>query len=164
MRIKKIAKHEATVWFLRDELSFMIATTERALKELNPEDFHTRTGRTVGYANAVLARLRVANGEGKLREIPHPHQDDVQVSGDFNDLDTPRRLRVTMRIELIVDDKALVTLSDYELCFLNNAINEAVHGLRGIEEFERAIGKTREYGDALMDQLVDANDMVEASH
>ncbi len=69
---------------------------------------------------------------------------------------------VTIRVERIADDKALISLSDWELCFLNNAINEAIHGIRGVEEFERSSGKTSKYGRRLMQQLVAANDRVEA--
>jgi hypothetical protein len=160
MHTKKITKDEATVWFSQDELGFMIAATERALKELNPQDFHTRTGRTVDYANAVLAQLRVANGGKELR-IPS-QQPNVRARRVAFDPRAPTSQHVIMRVERIAEGKALLSLSDHELRFLNNAINEAVHGLHGIEEFERAIGKTREYGDTLMDELVDANDRVEA--
>lgn len=160
MRIQDISKEKATVWFSRDELSFMIAAAERALKEIDPDEFGTRTGRTVDYANAVLAQLRIANGDRILRKIPH-HTDD-QASGNSNNSETPRRLQVAMRVELIADNKALVSLSDNELCFLNDAINEAVHGIRGVKEFERSSGKTSEYGRKLMHQLIAANDKVEA--
>jgi len=160
MDIKKIAKDEATVWFSRDELNFMIAAIERALKEIDPEYFYTRTGRTADYANAVVVQLRVAIG-GKDLRMPS-HQSDDRTRCVAYDPRAPTRQHVIMRVERVADGRALVSVSDHELRFLNNAINESVHGLRGIEEFERAIGKTREYGDALMDQLVDANDRVEA--
>jgi len=159
MQIKEISREKATVWFSRDELTFMIAAAERALREIDPDEFATRTGRTVGYANAVLAKLHLANGE---RKDTQPPQSDHQAYGSSNGSEAPRRLRVTISVELIADDKALISLSDYELCFLNNAINEAIHGIRGVEEFERSSGKTSKYGRRLMHQLAAANDRVEA--
>ncbi|WP_428659518.1 hypothetical protein [Reyranella sp.] len=159
MHIQEISKEKAIVWFSRDELRFMIAAAERALMEMDPDEFDTRTGRTIGYANAILAQLRVANGEISPRNMPH--QADDQVFDSSRDPNT-RRLRVTIRVELVRDDKALVSLSDYELSFLNNAINEAIHGLHGVEEFERSSGKTSEYGRRLMHQLIAAKDRTRA--
>lgn len=160
MLAKKIVKDEAKVWFSREELSFMIAATERALKDIGSEKFYTRTGRSVDYANAVLARLRIAIGDKNLSVLSH--QSDNRGRGVAFDPRAPTSEHVVMRVELVSEDKALVSLSDHELSFLNNAINEAVHGLRGIEEFEKDTGKTREYGDMLMDQLVEINNKIEA--
>lgn len=160
MRIKKIAKDGATVWFSRDEVSFMIAATGRALKEIDPEYFYTRTGRTVDYAKSVLAQLRVANGDEEFRVASQ--QPDNRVHGVAHDPLAPTSQNVIMRVELVAKDKALVFLSDHELRFLNNAINEAVNGLRGVREFERSTGKTSKYSDKLMDQLIDVNDRIEA--
>jgi len=162
MKIKEISKDGAAVWFLRDELAFMIAATERALNEMDPEEFDTRTGRTVDYANTVLARLRIANGEKKVREQLQLHQHTDQISSNFHSSDKPPRERATMRVEVVVDDKALVSVSDHELRFLNNAINEAIHGLHGVKEFERTSGRTSKYGRRLMHHLIAANDRIEA--
>lgn len=160
MHTKKISKDEATIWFSRDELSFMIAATERALEKIDPKYFYTRTGRSVDYANAVLARLRVANGDKEFH-VPS-HQPDDRARGVAYDPRAPTSQHVIMKVELTADDKALISLSDHELRFLNNAINEAIHGLRGVEEFERSSGKTSKYGSRLMHQLRAANDRIEA--
>ena len=160
MYIQNVTKDEATVWFSRDELRFMIAATERALKEIDPEYFYTRTGRTADYANAVLAQLHVASGDGELH-IPS-HQPDNRARGVAYDSRAPTSHHVIMTVDLVVEDKALVSLSDHELRFLNNAINEAVNGLREDKEFELATGKTDDYSARLMDQLIDANNKMEA--
>lgn len=160
MRIKKISKDEASVWFSRDELSFMIASTERALKGMEPDEFHTRTSRTVDYANAVLAQLRVANGDEEVRISSQRATNRAR--GIAYDPRVPTSEHVTMRVELVAETKALVALADHELRFLNNAINESVNGLRGVKEFEVFTGKTSEYSDKLMSQLIDANDRIEA--
>jgi hypothetical protein len=159
MQIKKVTKDKATVWISSDELRFMIAATERALKEIDPEYFYTRTGRTVAYANAVVAQLRVAdnNGEGLMPS----HQPDDHARGVADDPHARSSQRVIMTVDLVAEGGALVSLSDHELRFLNNAINEAVNGLRESKEFE-ATGKTGDYSDRLMDQLMAANDKIEA--
>jgi len=162
MQIKEISKDKAAVWFFRDELAFMIAATERALNEMDPEEFDTRTGRTVNYANIVLARLRIAIGEKEVLEKSQLRQHTDQVSSSFHSSDKPPRERATMRVEVVADNKALVSVSDHELRFLNNAINEAVHGIHDVEEFERTSGRTGKYGRRLMHQLIAANDRIEA--
>lgn len=160
MRTKKTTKEAATVWFSRDELSFMIAATERALKEIDPEYFYTRTGRTADYANAVVAQLRVANGDRELRRSSH--RLDNRSRKVAYDPRAPTSQHVIMTVDVVADDKALVTLSDHELRFLNNAINEAVNGLRENKEFDEANRKIGKYSDRLMEQLIDANDKIEA--
>ena len=162
MQIKEISKDEAAVWFLRDELAFMIAAMERALNEMDPEEFDTRTGRTVDYANTVLARLRIANGEKEVPEQAQLQQHTDQVSRNFHRSEKPPRESATMRVEAVAYDKALISVSDHELRFLNNAINEAIHGIHGVGEFERTSGRTSKYGRRLMHHLIAANDRIEA--
>ncbi len=162
MQIKEITKEEAAVWILRDELAFMIAATERALNEMDPDEFDPRTGRTVDYANTILARLKFANGEKKVQEQSQMRQHIDQVYSNFLSSDKPAREQATMRVEVVADDKALVSISDHELRFLKNAINEAIHGLHGVKEFERTSGRTSKYGRGLMHHLIAVNDRIEA--
>lgn len=159
MQIKKVTRKKATIWISRDELRFMIAATERALKEIDPEHFYTRTGRTVAYANALVTQLRVAdsNREGLIPS----HRPDDNAPGVGDDPRARSSQRVIMTVDLVAEDGALISVSDHELRFLNNAINEAVNGLRESKEFE-ATGKTGDYSDSLMDQLMAANDKIEA--
>jgi hypothetical protein len=168
MRIKEISSERASIWFSVDELTFLIATIDRVFKELHPDEFSTRTGRLAAYAKELATRVRNANDrltsrQGARNSASSPQGGaPVAFIQDLDD-DYPLDARfVTMRIEFVSGDKVLLSLTDHELRFLNNALNEAIHGIRrGNEEFIKSTGKTREYGRKLMKQLMDANDKIE---
>jgi hypothetical protein len=165
MRIKAISNDRASVWFSRDELTFLLAATGRAIQALDPQEFSIRTTYTVDYAKEVLARLQAADaevmlqGEEPARAQSNPVNAPAVVPADARSaLEDDRH--ITMSIEYASSSKVLLSLSDHELCFLGDVINESIHGLDGIEEFLKATGTTRKYGDRLWDQLTDTRSKI----